>query len=126
MAELKKNIYAESVARSVFIWIALIFLVIGLVWDAIIKKRLSTKVGEIMNVGQDVLITGVGFIPGYGTAISIGATILKWLGQNGGKAMTIISLFFLFIYESCWRPWDDLKDATIHVPEVTQAKSKQK
>jgi hypothetical protein len=104
-----ENIYASSVARCVFVWIAIVVFIIGFIWNFIVQKRLSSKVGEIADTVQDGLITAVSFIPGYGTAVGAGASALKWLGKYGGRALMGISAYFLLIYEAFWNPWRHLK-----------------
>lgn len=123
MAEPKVNVYASSVAKTVFIWISIVLLIIGFIWDAIIRKKLSSGMGQAYDVVQDVSIAAVGFVPGVGTAVSVGATALKWFKQNGGKLLIGINMFLLIVYEAFWNPWKHLKDATITIPE---SKPKQK
>lgn len=123
MAEPKVDVYASSVAKTVFVWISIVLMIVGLIWDTIIRKKLSSGFGQALDVTQDVAITAVGFVPGYGTAISMGATAMKWFKQNGGRLLVGINVFLLIIYEAFWTPWKHLKDATIDVPET---KPKQK
>lgn len=104
-----ENIYASSVARCVFMWIAIVVFIIGFIWNFIVQKRLSTKAGEIADTVQDGIIVAASFIPGYGTAVGAGASALKWLKNCGGKALMGISAFFILIYEAFWNPWKHLK-----------------
>lgn len=118
----KVDVYASSVARCVFIWITLVIFIIGFIWNYIIQRQLSSGIGQAFDVVQDVGITAVGFVPGYGTAISIGASALKWFKQNGGKALMAVSGLLILVYEAFWNPWRHLKDATITYPEKKDKK----
>jgi uncharacterized membrane protein SirB2 len=126
MAEPKVNVYASCVARTVFVWISLVLLIFGLIWDARVRKRKSSGIGQTVDFVQDAALTAVGFVPGYGTAISLAGSTTKWFKDNLGKILIIVNTFFLILYESCWRPWKHLKNATIDVPEETKESFKPK
>ena len=101
MAEV--NIYASSIARCVLIWISIVLLFIGLIWNFIAKK-----IEEKQGMGEDIALTAMGFVPGAGTAISVVGGIGKAIRNHGGKVLIFVNAALLLLYEAFWHPWKHL------------------
>lgn len=83
------DIYASSVAKEVFEWIALIILTIGLLWVLIFN-------GMVPNVANGMI---------WNPSTMVGGYILKF----GGIVLSTISLIMLYIYQIFWKPYKHLK-----------------
>jgi hypothetical protein len=83
------NIYSSSIAKTVFVWICLVFLAIGFIWS-IIACKFESK----LTIGDD----------------SIGIKIGKSIAKHGGTVLSCVSWFLLIIYELAWRPYRHLDD----------------
>lgn len=85
------DIYASSVAKEVFEWIALIILTIELLWAMIFN-------GIVPEVADNMIKS---IVP----QTAVGGYILKF----GGIALSTISLIMLYIYQIFWKPYKYLK-----------------
>jgi len=83
------DIYASSVAKEVFEWIALIVLTIGLLWVLIFN-------GMVPNVAN-----GLTKMP----QTAVGGYVLKY----GGIVLSTVSLIMLYIFQIYWKPYKHLK-----------------
>lgn len=94
------NIYASSVAKTVFVWICIVLMAIGFIWS-ILSNKLQNKsvVGEALNGIMNSVTT---FIPG----VNVG----KFFAEHGGSLLFWISWGLLVIFELFWRPYRHLSD----------------
>ena len=92
------NIYASSVAKSVFVWIYLILLMVGWYFTIVGVKIMSNK---LSNVAEK----GIKYIPNAGTA----ASVLYKVAKYGGIALFISSISLLILIELTWKPQRNIK-----------------
>lgn len=123
------DVYASSVAKSVFVWICIVIIMIGYIsaiknatrelnlfgdykggklnYSKLQKTKEMYKVGKRAAMGA--VATGVKFVPGVGTAAGIAIDFKLWLKDYGGRIVFWFGLFMLGIIEGCWRPYKHLK-----------------
>jgi hypothetical protein len=125
------DVYASSVAKSVFVWICIVIIMIGYImaiknatrelnvfgkyegggkrlnYGKIQKTKEMYKVGKRAAVGA--VATGVKFIPGVGTGVGIAMDLALWWKDYGGRIIFWFGMFMLGLIEGAWRPYRHLK-----------------
>lgn len=123
------DVYASSVAKSVFVWICIVIIVIGYIkaiknatrelnvfgdykggklnYGKVQKTKEMYKVGKRTATGA--VATGVKFIPGVGTGVGIAMDLALWWKDYGGRIIFWFGILMLGIIEGCWRPYKHLK-----------------
>lgn len=115
------NVYASSIAKTVFVWICLILLIFSWYYS-IIGVKILTNQGSLNNIpfiGKQLsanLDKGIKSIPGYGTAIYIILQVLKY----GGMITFASTMGLLCIIEAFWRPQKNIKHHDKEVSELAK------
>lgn len=115
------NVYASSIAKSVFVWICLLLLIIAWYYS-IIGVKIITNQGSLTNIPfigkyiDTAIDTSINSIPVYGQAVSI---LLKVLKYGGMVAFTSI-MGLLCIIETFWRPQRNIKKHDKEVSELAK------
>lgn len=105
------DIYASSVAKTVFVWICIIALFIAWYFSITGAKLMGNEeaIKNLPIVGKYVHQHGMSMIKSikpYGTLIY---ALIK-LAEYGGIAAFVIAISFMILYESTWRPYKWLKN----------------
>lgn len=108
------DVKASSIARTVFVWIALVILMVGLIWTAVTSKKVyDPRLHSHASFRNGVNSVKEGIETG--ASVFAPAAIGIWLHYNGGKVLTAISMTLLIIYEAFWQPHR-------HLDEYVEAK----
>ena len=101
------NIYASSVAKTVFVWICIVLMAIGFVWSV-----LSNKTRNPMSTLQNIpgVGTALNGIMGTVSASTSGVNVGMFFVKHGGSLLFWISWGLLVIFELFWRPYRHLSD----------------
>ena len=114
------NVYASSVAKTVFVWISLILLFIAWMYSVsgamISGNEQAIKgipvIGPLLSKGFDKLIMATP----YGAAIKG----LIGVAEYSGIFLFIITMGLLIIYELFWTPYSVLKGKDNQVNELIE------
>lgn len=113
------DVYASSVAKSVFVWICLVLLIFGWYFTIIGVKILSNKsaiaksapYGEKVVNGVEKALTS---IPGVGTT----GKVLLGASKYGGIIVSVAVMGLLILIESLWRPQRNIKHCDAEVTKL--------
>ena len=113
------NVYASSIAKTVFMVITLMILMIAWFYSIVGVRLLANRsaINNIPVVGTAAvqgIENGIKAIPVVGTGLSIGIEVMKYTGI----VAFAITMAFLVIFESCWRPQRHLKKCRGKVTEL--------
>ena len=115
------NVYASSIAKTVFVWICLILLIFSWYYS-IIGVKILTNQGSLNNIPfigkylSTTVDTSIKSIPVYGTAIHILLQVLKY----GGMITFASTMGLLCIIEAFWRPQRNIKHHDKEVSELAK------
>jgi hypothetical protein len=127
-----ENIYASSVAKTVFVWICIIALFIAWYFSITGAKLIGNEeaIQKLPLVGKYVHQYGIAAIKSikpYGTLIYLAIK----LAEYGGMIAFVIAISFMVLYESTWRPYKWLEHVNndqlvelIETTELTRLKKK--
>ena len=101
-----ENIYASSVAKSVFVWISIVLMAIGFIWSLIANKP-KNPMSNLQNIpGIGTALNG---IMSAATTATPGLGVATLIAKYGGLILFWVSWVLLVIYESFWNPHKHLK-----------------
>lgn len=115
------NVYASSIAKTVFVWICLILLIFSWYYS-IIGVKIITNQGSLNNVPfigkylSNTVDNSIKSIPVYGTAVYILLQVLKY----GGMITFASTMGLLCIIETFWRPQRNIKHHDKEVSELAK------
>lgn len=115
------DIYASSIAKTVFMIIALIILFVSWYYTIIGVRILANRnaINNVPVVGKTIVQStekGIKAIPGVGTTVTTLIEVTKY----GGIIGFCITMVFLIIFESCWKPQKYLKKCNEKVTELIE------
>lgn len=115
------NVYASSVAKSVFVWVCLVLLIIGWYYTIIGVKIISNKsaIGESVPYGEeavDAAEKAFTSIPGVGTA----GKVLLEATKYGGIIVSVAAMSLLILIELLWRPQRNFKHCDEEVTKLAK------
>lgn len=113
------NIYASSVAKSVFVWVCLVLLIIGWYYTIIGVKIISNKsaIGESVPFGEeavDAAENAFTSIPGVGTAGKVLIGAMKY----GGIIVSVAAMGLLILIELLWKPQRNFEHCDAEVTKL--------
>ena len=101
------NIYASSVAKTVFVWICIVMMAIGFIWS-VISNKTRNPVSNLQNIpGVGTALNG---IMGTVTAATPGLNVGAFFVKHGGSLLFWASWCLMVIFELFWRPYRHLSD----------------
>ena len=115
------NVYASSVAKSVFVWVCLVLLIIGWYFTIIGVKILSNKsaISDSIPYGDraiDAAEKALTATPGVGTA----GKVLLGVSKYGGIVVSVAAMSLLIIIELFWRPQRNFEHCDAEVTKLAK------
>ena len=114
------NVYASSVAKSVFVWVCLVLLIIGWYFTIIGVKILSNKsaISDSIPYGDKAIDAAEKAM--MATGVGTAGKVLLEVSKYGGIVVSVAAMSLLIIIELFWRPQRNFEHCDAEVTKLAK------